>query len=161
MIRTKQGLTLHARLLKYYINGAPYVCLTNFEASTAEVKRLYGLRWRVETSFRRLKSDLNLEKAHWMTPRGYVQEVQARILYDTVTVLSLERGSGDNESMGGRALERPAGRIRTYLRALDEFLDIIYLIKVRRESKLNRAAFPATLFGMQRSGTMRGAQSWG
>jgi hypothetical protein len=138
IVPTKSGGHLRARLTKYFIDGKVYVCLTNFEATTAEVKRLYGLRWRVETSFRRLKSDLNLETAHSMTSKAYVQEVQARILYDTVAVLSQDR-----EKEGKRSC------VKTYLRALDEYLNIIYLIKVCREQRLPRGSFMRLLNRLQ------------
>lgn len=73
-------------LYKYYIDGVKYVCATNFESSVKRVQSLYKLRWRVESSFKRLKSVLNLEKSHSRTAVGFAQEVEARILFDTVCV---------------------------------------------------------------------------
>ena len=73
-------------LYKYYIDGVKYVCATNFESSVKCVQSLYKLRWRVESSFKRLKSVLNLEKSHSRTAVGFAQEVEARILFDTVCV---------------------------------------------------------------------------
>lgn len=40
----------------------------------------------MEESFKRLKSNLKLEKAHAKTPALYVQEVEARVLLDTITL---------------------------------------------------------------------------
>ena len=77
IIIAADGSLLRARLVKYFIDGKCYMCLTNSEASSSEVKCLYAMRWRVETSFRRLKSDLNLETSHSMTTKAFVQEVQA------------------------------------------------------------------------------------
>lgn len=82
---------VEARLVKYFINGKTYVCLTNDPSlSRRDVKALYASRWRVEESFKRLKSNLKLEKAHARTPSPYIQEVEARVLLDTIT-LRLQR----------------------------------------------------------------------
>ena len=40
----------------------------------------------MEESFKRLKSNLKLEKAHARTPALYTQEVEARVLLDTITL---------------------------------------------------------------------------
>lgn len=78
---------MKARLVKYFIAGKAYVCLTNDQSiSRGDVKALYASRWRVEESFKRLKSNLKLEKAHARTPALYIQEVEARILLDTITL---------------------------------------------------------------------------
>lgn len=80
-------LGVKSRLLKYFINGKTYVCLTNDPSLTREeVKSVYASRWRVEESFKRLKSNLKLEKAHARTPALYIQEVEARVLLDTITL---------------------------------------------------------------------------
>ncbi|CAM9104000.1 unnamed protein product, partial [Hapterophycus canaliculatus] len=80
-------LGVKARLLKYFINGKTYVCLTNdMSLSRKDVKAMYATRWRVEESFKRLKSNLKLEKAHARTPALYIQEVEARVLLDTITL---------------------------------------------------------------------------
>ncbi|CAM9522132.1 unnamed protein product, partial [Laminaria digitata] len=82
---------VEARLFKYFINGKTCVCLTNNSSlSRRDVKALYASRWRVEESFKRLKSNLKLEKAHARTPDLYIQEVEARVLLDTIT-LRLQR----------------------------------------------------------------------
>lgn len=81
-----------ARLVKYFIAGKAYVCLTNDQSVLrGDVKALYASRWRVEESFKRLKSNLKLEKAHARTPALYIQEVEARVLLDTVTLRLQER----------------------------------------------------------------------
>lgn len=84
-------LGVRARLLKYFISGKTYVCLTNdLSLSRRDMKAMYASRWRVEESFKRLKSNLKLEKAHAKTPALYIQEVEARVLLDTIT-LSLQK----------------------------------------------------------------------
>lgn len=73
--------------MKYFINGKTYVCLTNDPSlSRRDVKAIYASRWRVEETFKRLKSNLKLEKAHAKAPALYIQEVEARVLLDTITL---------------------------------------------------------------------------
>ncbi|CBN80331.1 EsV-1-155 (Partial), partial [Ectocarpus siliculosus] len=80
-------LGVRARLLKYFISGKTYVCLTNdLSLSRRDIKVMYASRWRVEESLKRLKSNLKLEKAHAKTPALYIQEVEARVLLDTITL---------------------------------------------------------------------------
>ena len=80
-------LGVKARLLKYFIDGRTYVCLTNDPSlSRRDIKTIYASRWRVEESFKRLKSNLKLEKAHAKTPSLYIQEVEARVLLDSITL---------------------------------------------------------------------------
>jgi hypothetical protein len=88
LLRGADGTLLRARLVKYYIDGKKYMCLTNVKGSRGDIKALYAKRWAVETSFRRLKTDLNLEVAHSMSAAKYIQEIQARILIDTFAMLS-------------------------------------------------------------------------
>lgn len=88
-------LGVEARLLKYFINGKAYVCLTNDPSlSRRDIKAVYASRWRVEEGFKRLKSNLRLEKAHARTPDLYIQEVEARVLLDTIT-LRLQKKAGE------------------------------------------------------------------
>lgn len=82
---------VRARLLKYFIDGKTYTYLTNDPSiSRRGIKNIYATLWRVEESFKRLKSNLKLEKAHAKTPALYIQEVEARVLLDTIT-LKLQR----------------------------------------------------------------------
>ncbi|CAB1106715.1 unnamed protein product [Ectocarpus sp. CCAP 1310/34] len=83
-------LGVQSRLVKYSINGKTYVCLTNDPTlSRRDIKAIYASRWRGEQSLR-LKSNVRLEKAHARTPDLYIQEVEARVLLDTIT-LRLQR----------------------------------------------------------------------
>eukprot|EP00953_Heterococcus_sp_UTEX-ZZ885_P010538 6156-Heterococcus_DN1.PRE.15 len=111
-------------MYKYFIDGRKYICVTNYKSTPCRVRKQYSLRWRVETSFRRLKTDLNLEVSHSMTPEGYTQELQARVLYDTLSML-LNSGLQDTQSSS-----------KTYLRMLDDVLEYIYAIKICQEDKL-------------------------
>lgn len=85
-------LGVKARLSKYFINGKTYVCLANDPSlSRRDIKTMYASRWTVEESFKRLKSNLRLEKAHAKTPALYIQEVEARVLLDTITLMAQKR----------------------------------------------------------------------
>ena len=87
--RTK---SIRARLVKYTIDGKKFVCLTNdFDLTRLQVQNLYKKRWKVEESFKRLKSNLNLENSHAMKPELYVQEIQVRVLIDTICLQLQER----------------------------------------------------------------------
>jgi len=78
---------IKCKVVKYFIEGKRYVCLTNkLETTRREIKKIYASRWRVEESFKRLKSNLRLEKSHARTPDLYIQEIEARILLDTLTL---------------------------------------------------------------------------
>ena len=71
--------------IKYFIKGHTYIIATSIDhLSTSKIKGLYKLRWRVEVQFKRLKSFNNLSKIHSTTESLWIQEVQARILYDTI-----------------------------------------------------------------------------
>ncbi|CAM9999860.1 unnamed protein product, partial [Phaeothamnion confervicola] len=79
------------RLVKYRIDGRWYACLTTLpqdEFDRGKIQKLYGDRWRVEEFFKRLKSSLFLETSHSRTTRGFRQEVEMRILVDTITLQS-------------------------------------------------------------------------
>eukprot|EP00953_Heterococcus_sp_UTEX-ZZ885_P018496 10323-Heterococcus_DN1.PRE.11 len=104
-------------LVKYFIDGKKYMNLVNFNTDTDSVRKLYALRWRVETSFKRLKSYLNLEDSHSMTPELYIQEIQARILLDTVT-------QHLKKTNNTKAVHEHDKKIESYLKVLDDFTNI-------------------------------------
>lgn len=121
----ENGSCFDCYLIKYFIDGKTYMCITNFETTATNVKYTYAKRWRVETSFRRLKSDLNLECSHSMTPELYVQEVQARILLDTVSMTALPSMISQREDR----LDKPKHKRPSYYTAVDRCMDIIYLMR--------------------------------
>jgi hypothetical protein len=129
-----EGIVDKIYLHKYFIDGHKYMCVTNFESTGRDIKKLYALRWRVETSFRRLKTDLNLEVSHSMSPGKYIQEIQARVLYDTMTMLYISDDDITTCKPGKRAM-------RTYTWRLDSVLNVIYTIKVCQEHALGISSF--------------------
>ena len=80
--------TLRIRLLKYYIQDKLYVIGTSlFNTSKKAIAQLYRHRWNVELSFRRLKSNLNLNYSFCLKESTWKQTVQARVLADTISML--------------------------------------------------------------------------
>ena len=56
------------------------------DMSSRQIKLLYKLRWGVETSFKRKKSYLNLNNIYARSEKLWKQEIQVRILYDTLLI---------------------------------------------------------------------------
>lgn len=78
------------RYVKYRIENHIYMLATIPNGfSIQKLKKLYALRWRVEVSFKRLKSYLNLNTIHATTPILWKQELQLRILIDSLTRKSM------------------------------------------------------------------------
>ena len=74
------------RYVKYKIDNSVFIIATTlFNYSIKKIKDIYKLRWRVELSFKRLKSYLNIEKIFSRTENLWKQELQVRILVDTIT----------------------------------------------------------------------------
>jgi hypothetical protein len=129
-IWSRDGERSSVRLTKYFIEGKKYVCLSNYEATPAQVEKTYAKRWTVETFFRRLKSNLNLEKAHSMSYESYAQEVEARILLDTIVMMT--NRTGDPNRTG------PEKRASTYFTAADATSAIAHIVAVCEEKGLSR-----------------------
>ena len=76
------------KLIKYYIDSKKYICLVNDnKLDINKIQNLYKKRWQVELSFKRLKSILNLENIRSLTPTSFLQEIEIRILIDTISLL--------------------------------------------------------------------------
>jgi hypothetical protein len=101
-------------LYKYFIDGRAYMCLSNFDCTVKKIKDLYAQRWTVETSFRRLKTNLNLEKSHSMSLDLFVQEIQALILLDTITMMITPSSTNSHKS--------------SYYQTLDKVQMVLYIL---------------------------------
>lgn len=83
----RNGEIIPIRYVKYYIDGNKYVIGTTIkDMSTRIIKQLYKLRWGVETSYKRVKSYQNINTIYARTHKLWLQEVQLRILYDTLLI---------------------------------------------------------------------------
>ena len=69
---------------KFQIGTTTY--MFGFTPSLHNVDELYRKRWQVELSFRRLKSNLNLNYTFARSPRIWEQHVEARVLLDTISM---------------------------------------------------------------------------
>lgn len=79
--------TLYFRVLRFAITEDTFECIiTNLEAdifSQEEVKKLYGLRWGIERSFRELKYTIGLTNFYAKKVEYILQEIFVRlIIYD-------------------------------------------------------------------------------
>ena len=80
------GTLIPIRYIKYMIEGKIFMIATSiFNKTVKQIKDIYKLRWRVELSFKRLKSHLNIKKIHSKSELLWKQELQVRILLDTLT----------------------------------------------------------------------------
>ena len=80
------GRIIPIRYVKYMIDGKVFMMATNiFKKSVKQIQDLYKLRWRVELSFKRLKSHLKINKIYATSEMLWKQEMQLRILLDTIT----------------------------------------------------------------------------
>ena len=73
------------RLIKYKISNIKYIIGTSLMNESLDyIKTLYHKRWNIELAFKRLKSHLNINKIHSRTEKLWLQEMQFRILLDTM-----------------------------------------------------------------------------
>lgn len=76
------------RLVKYTVGSKQFVLGTScFDKSRKQLAHLYQKRWNVELSFRRLKSNLNLNYTYSLKEKTWLQSVQCRVLADTVSII--------------------------------------------------------------------------
>ena len=80
------GEFIPIRYVKYLIEGKVFMIATSlFDKSVKQIQDMYKLRWRVELSFKRLKSHLKINKIYATSEILWKQEMQLRILLDTIT----------------------------------------------------------------------------
>lgn len=83
------------RIVRFEIADGKYEnIITNLpdgEFSSAEIKRIYNLRWGIETSYRDLKHTIGTENFHSKNPKYIEFEILCRmILYNFCTVITME-----------------------------------------------------------------------
>eukprot|EP00953_Heterococcus_sp_UTEX-ZZ885_P008849 5265-Heterococcus_DN1.PRE.1 len=107
-----------AYLYKYTIDGKVYMCVTNYQSTCKAIKALYAKRWKVETGFRRLKTNLHLENRHSMSLKLFVQQIQATILLDTLTMLLRPHIAPTKK------------HAQTYYTDLDVLQDVLFILQI-------------------------------
>ena len=84
---------MNLRVLRFKISEEDYECiLTNLsqnEFSANEIKKLYAMRWGIETSFRELKYAVGLTSFHAKKREYIIQEIWSRlILYNFCEIIT-------------------------------------------------------------------------
>lgn len=81
--------TIPVRVVRFPLDDGSYECImTNLpsdEFSTEDIKRLYFLRWGVETSFRKLKYTIGLSSFHSYKAEFIKQEIWAKLIAYNLT----------------------------------------------------------------------------
>ena len=74
------------RIVRFKVKNTTEVIMTNLteeEFSAAEIKKIYGMRWGIETSFRDLKHTIGLNYYHAKKSDSILQEIYSRmVLYN-------------------------------------------------------------------------------
>ena len=120
------------RYVKYKIDNSVFIIATTlFNYSINKIKDIYKLRWRVELSFKRLKSYLNIEKIFSRTEEFWKQELQLRILVDTITRNSQITNSKIKKTYKFFLLKIfPLNDLYSYLYIKKVFKNKIYIYKI-------------------------------
>jgi hypothetical protein len=102
-----QFYELRVRIVRFKVKDTTEVIMTNLpkdEFSPAEIKKLYGMRWGIETSFRDLKHTIGLNYYHSKKPDSILQEIYSRmVLYNFCQLIA------------GNAKVKPSKRGRKYM----------------------------------------------
>ena len=86
--------TLNFRVVRFAISEDSYECIiTNLpkeEFPTEEIKKIYAMRWGIETSFRELKYAIGLSCFHSKKVEYIMQEIYARlVLYNYCEIITM------------------------------------------------------------------------
>lgn len=78
-----QFYELPVRIVRFKVKNTTEVIMTNLsqeEFSASELKRIYGMRWSIETSFRDLKHTIGLNYYHAKKSDSILQEIYSRMV---------------------------------------------------------------------------------
>lgn len=86
---SKDTYSLSFRIVRFPIDDDTYECVvTNLpedEFSAEDIKKLYFRRWKIESSFRKLKYTIGLSNFHSYKPEYVMQEIWARLTAYNIT----------------------------------------------------------------------------
>lgn len=93
-LHDRKFYALNFRVVRFAISGDSYECIiTNLpkeEFPTEEIKKIYAMRWGIETSFRELKYAIGLSCFHSKKVEYIKQEIYARlILYNYCEIITM------------------------------------------------------------------------
>lgn len=78
-----QFYELPVRIVRFKVKNTTEVIMTNLpeeEFSASEIKKIYGMRWGIETSFRDLKHTIGLNYYHAKKSDSILQEIYSRMV---------------------------------------------------------------------------------
>lgn len=78
-----QFYELPVRIVRFKVKNTTEVIMTNLskeEFSASEIKKIYGMRWGIETSFRDLKHTIGLNYYHTKKSDSILQEIYSRMV---------------------------------------------------------------------------------
>ena len=78
-----QFYELPVRIVRFKVKNTTEVIMTNLsqeEFSVSEIKKIYGMRWGIETSFRDLKHTIGLNYYHAKKSDSILQEIYSRMV---------------------------------------------------------------------------------
>lgn len=93
-LQDRKFYTLNFRVVRFAISEGSYECMiTNLpkeEFPAEEIKKIYAMRWGIETSFRELKYAIGLSCFHSKKVEYIMQEIYARlILYNYCEIITM------------------------------------------------------------------------
>lgn len=93
-LHDRKFYTLNFRVVRFAISTDSYECIiTNLpkeEFPTEEIKKIYAMRWGIETSFRELKYAIGLSCFHSKKVEYIMQEIYARlVLYNYCEIITM------------------------------------------------------------------------
>ena len=111
---------LSFRIVRFKVKDTTEVIMTNLpkeDFSAAEIKKLYGMRWGIETSFRDLKYTIGLNYYHAIKAESILQEIYSRmVLYNFCRLIA------------GHAKVKPSKKGRKYAYKIN-FSDAVLIFR--------------------------------
>ena len=137
-----KGKSYNFRCLKIALEDKTEYLITNLDRNTLtidEAKRLYSLRWNVETFFGFLKTELELENFSGKTKNSVVQEFYAAMTLANVCQCFINNADGKiakNNVGGERIYVHQANRRQCVGRIIPVFLECVFTESKRKQDRL-------------------------
>lgn len=154
---TEDFYDIEFRVVRFQLKDGNYECLiTNLgedEFTSDDLKRLYKLRWQIETSFRKLKYTIGLTNFHSRKRDFIKQEIFSRVIfYNLSSIISLNTKTRDKGKKHRLSFNFTLAvtNIRLYLRKILNENELIhrikkYLIPIRSDRSYPRNVKPQSV----------------
>lgn len=154
---TEDFYDIEFRVVRFQLKDGSYECLiTNLnedEFTSNDLKRLYKLRWQIETSFRKLKYTIGLTNFHSRKRDFIKQEIFSRVIfYNLSSIISLNTKTRDKGKKHRLSFNFTLAvtNIRLYLRKILNENELIhrikkYLIPIRSDRSYPRNVKPQSV----------------